>query len=81
MEKGTPISCRCPKCGSRDVNLYELFIVRDLYEVRNGVLDDRVSDALPDATGEVDGLCAKPDCRHRWRLRGNPIQAASEIVE
>ena len=55
-------------------NLFEEFIVQDLYEVRGGKLADRVHLTMPQATGKVDGECVK--CKHRWRLRGNPIQVA-----
>lgn len=74
MKQGDPIDCRCPACGSRDVNVYEHFLVSDLYEVRDGKLVDRIGDSLPQATGSVDGECVK--CRHRWRFRKNPIQDA-----
>ncbi|EKF7416893.1 TPA: hypothetical protein ACNVX4_005957 [Pseudomonas aeruginosa] len=74
MDKGTPLTCRCPECGSRDVNLSEYFTVSDVYEVRDGVLVDRVAGSFPQATGEVGGECVK--CKHIWRLRKNPIQAA-----
>lgn len=74
IQKGDPIKCRCPACGSTDLDLYENFTVSDLYEVRDGKLEDRVRNSLPSATGKVDGECVK--CKHRWRLRGNPIQAA-----
>ncbi|QIZ22907.1 Hypothetical protein (plasmid) [Pseudomonas putida] len=74
MDKGTPILCRCPACGGRDINLNEFFIVSDVYELRDGLLVDRVAGVNPQATGDVDGECTK--CGHRWRLRKNPIQAA-----
>ena len=56
------------------MNLSEYFTVSDVYEVRDGRVIDRVSGNWPEATGEVGGECAK--CRHRWRFRKNPIQAA-----
>jgi hypothetical protein len=74
VDKGTPIRCRCPACGSRDVNLSEYFIVSDVYEVRDGHLADRVTGNWPQATGEVGGECTK--CKHQWRFRKNPLQAA-----
>lgn len=74
MDKGTAVHCRCPACGSRDVNLSEYFIVSDVYEVRDGLVVDRVPGSWPSATGEVGGEC--PKCKHQWRFRKNPIQAA-----
>lgn len=73
IQKGDPIKCRCPACGSRDLNLFEIFTVSDLYEIRDGKFEDRLSDSTPEPTGNVDGQCVQ--CKHRWRLRGNPIQA------
>jgi hypothetical protein len=51
-----------------------MFTVSDLYEIRDGKLIDRLSDESPNATGHVEGECIQ--CKHRWRLRGNPLQKA-----
>jgi hypothetical protein len=53
IQKGDPIKCRSPKCGGRDLNLFEIFTVSDLYEVRNGMVEDRVADSTPNSTGKV----------------------------
>lgn len=76
MQPGDPIPCRCPKCRSTDLTLYEEFTVCDVITVTGGKLEDRHQGDFPSLTGRVWGECANLACRHKWQFRRSPLQAA-----
>ncbi len=75
MNRGDALPCRCPKCRSADLVVFEEFIVMDAYHIEAGRLTDRTGDTLPNMTGAAFGRCNRASCGHEWRFRANPIQA------
>ena len=65
---GDVLVCRCPKCGSGDLSISEIFQVSDVTSTKNGVVDQPTFPAEnPFATGAVWIHCDK--CEHNWRSR------------
>ncbi|ELL1256049.1 hypothetical protein JEY03_11565 [Pseudomonas aeruginosa] len=80
MRPGDAIPCRCPKCRSTDLTLFEQFTVCDVITVAGGKMQDRHAGEFPELTGRVFGECANPACRHRWQFRRSPLMAAFEAA-
>lgn len=76
MEIGDAIPCRCPKCRSTDLTLFEQFTVCDVIAVKGGKMAARHAGERPELTGRVWGECANAACRHRWQFRRSPVMAA-----
>jgi len=76
MDIGEPIPCRCPKCRSTDLMLFEEFTVYDVLAIRDGKMIDRNPGEFPSTTGRVLGECANQSCKHKWKFRHSPVQAA-----
>lgn len=67
LNLGAKVVCRCPKCGNRNLRIYEVFEVSDITFVSEGVVKGTECTEYPRATGAVYMLCE--DCEHRWRSR------------
>lgn len=60
-------TCKCPRCGSRNLLLHEFYEATVTVTVKDGVLqEDFVKDYGPLSGVAGECLC----CGHVWRLRG-----------
>lgn len=69
---------RCPKCGSGNFTVTEVWDAAVIWEVNDGAFDPEVLDKQPGMpTGEIVGDCCK--CDHTWKFRG--ARSHSDILE
>lgn len=81
MQLGDAIPCRCPKCRSTDLTLFEQFTVCDVIFVAGGKIQSRHAGEFPELTGRVWGECSNRACGHRWQFRRSPLQAAFNAAQ
>ncbi|EKY4113721.1 TPA: hypothetical protein ACGW3M_000939 [Pseudomonas aeruginosa] len=81
MQLGDAIPCRCPKCRSTDLTLFEQFTVCDVIFVADGKIRSRHAGELPELTGRVWGECSNRSCGHRWQFRRSPLQDAFNAAQ
>lgn len=57
------IEKRCPRCGSKDFQLVDYFVVGYIFEVQDGVVS---ADGQDDGGERVRTTCVCRNCDHQW---------------
>ncbi|WP_155754584.1 hypothetical protein [Burkholderia stagnalis] len=75
---GEKVRSKCPKCGSKDLIIDEVFEGVETFTVVDGVITefhglDDFGHPGGDSTGCFRGKCSA--CKHEWRFRKSPIPA------
>lgn len=59
---------RCPKCGSRDLSLFEVGTWTSEFVVKGGEFDRSDGNHEPGSVDRLEAKCSK--CEHHWKIRG-----------
>ena len=57
---------KCPKCGSRNFQIVDYYVVGYIYEVEDGNV---IAEGQDDGGEHIRTSCVCRECRHEWHPR------------